>query len=688
MIVGTPFALIMGQNQIHGSLVADRLKEELMRNVLLWSLTFLFLPPAAALTANSVVLQSVETYGNFHAGGIVVTVGDDDNRNAVAELQWRRLGEISLRPAHPLSRIDATHFAGSLFWLKPGTSYEVRVDLSDPDGVIGSPSPVTLLQTRSDALAEPTGRVLYVSPLGNDANPGTDPAAPLRTIQRAADLSEPGDLILIEPGTYRESVTVPRSGTVTQPIVFRGNGMGVTLDGADIVIETGVNWTPLGDNLYSYITGFQTGHAVTDLGRFYKYDSLIELQSMGAGAPGGFFFDGTTLYVKFADGSSPVAHKIYVPRFEDGFYLDGLSHVRIENIEIRHFGSGAYGKGVYLRYSSDITVRNCRIHGFESAGIWIKGGDRNRIEDNEIWDTSIFTWPWSYSKGSSAENNGITFTNEIGRGNVVRRNTIHGTFNGIGPCGSSAPPSGITNETDLYDNILYEHTDDGFEPEGHCANVRIWNNSVKDVHMAIAVAPAAPGPTYLIRNVGYRFGNTRTSQQDGYTASALKINSGYSTPIGPLYLYHNTFVTDAPHTDAVALLTPGNTTFITARNNILAGTRYALYKVNPVILDWNWDDLYTVDPTRFVYWQGTRYSTLSNFQAGTGQELQGLSAEPRFVDQVNGDFRAIAGSVLIDRGVELPGINDDYVGNAPDIGAFEYAQDTTPPSRPTGLIIR
>ena len=82
------------------------------------------------------------------------------------------------------------------------------------------------------------------------------------------------------------------------------------------------------------------------------------------------------------------------------------------------------------------------------------------------------------------------------RGNVVRRNTIHGTFNGIGPCGSSAPPDGIANETDVYDNILYQHT-------------------------------------------------------DGYTASTLKINSGYQTPIGPLYLYHNTFLTYVPDTDAI-----------------------------------------------------------------------------------------------------------------------------------------
>ena len=36
----------------------------------------------------------------------------------------------------------------------------------------------------------------HVAPKGNDANPGTQ-TAPLRTIQRAADLAQPGDVITV-----------------------------------------------------------------------------------------------------------------------------------------------------------------------------------------------------------------------------------------------------------------------------------------------------------------------------------------------------------------------------------------------------------------------------------------------------------------------------------------------------------
>jgi hypothetical protein len=600
-------------------------------------------------------------------------VAGDDDRDASATLEWRLPPQATFRPAHPLVRIDATRFVGSLFSLAPGQAYEVRVTIADPDGVSGAPTTLAPLATRPAAQPEPSLRRLYVAPGGSDApqNPGTSPGAPLRTIQRAADLAQAGDLVLISPGVYRESVSVPRSGTASQPIVFRGNGAGAVLDGAEAGLVTGGAWAPGAGGVFSLVPGFASGHVVTELGRLFRYDSLAELVALAAGAPGGFFHDGTTLHVKLADGTSPAAHQMHVARREDGFLVDTRSNVRIENLEIRHYGAGDFGKGVYLRYCTGCAVRGCSIHEIGAAGVWIKGGDRNLVEDNHLWDTSIFGWPWDDTKGSSAENNGVTLTDDVGVGNVIRRNLIHGWFNGVGPCGSLPPPSGLVNETDVYDNVFLQHTDDALEPEGHCSNVRMWNNRIQDVHMAFAVAPAAPGPTFIVRNVAWRFGNTRTSLQDGFTASALKINSGFATPIGPLFLYHNTFVTDVPGTEALALLNPGASTFIRARNNVFAGTRYVLEKVNPVVLDFDGDDLFTTDTTRFVRWQGTAYSTLAALRTATGQELQGLSAAPQLVDPAGGNFQPAAASPLVNRALALPGINDTFRGAAPDVGAFE-----------------
>lgn len=52
----------------------------------------------------------------------------------------------------------------------------------------------------------------YVAPNGNDAGPGTS-SAPFRTIQHAADLARPGDVITVRAGIYRERVSPPRGGT-------------------------------------------------------------------------------------------------------------------------------------------------------------------------------------------------------------------------------------------------------------------------------------------------------------------------------------------------------------------------------------------------------------------------------------------------------------------------------------------
>jgi alpha-N-arabinofuranosidase len=52
---------------------------------------------------------------------------------------------------------------------------------------------------------------LHVATTGDDKQPGTS-AAPLRTIQRAADLAQPGDTIIVHQGIYRERINPPRGG--------------------------------------------------------------------------------------------------------------------------------------------------------------------------------------------------------------------------------------------------------------------------------------------------------------------------------------------------------------------------------------------------------------------------------------------------------------------------------------------
>jgi alpha-L-arabinofuranosidase len=92
-----------------------------------------------------------------------------------------------------------------------------------------------------------SGAELHVSTSGNDANRGTR-GAPLRTIQRAADLAEPGDIITVHKGVYRERINPPRGGTSDRRrIVYQAaRGDKVEIKGSEVV----TNWVKVQDNVW------------------------------------------------------------------------------------------------------------------------------------------------------------------------------------------------------------------------------------------------------------------------------------------------------------------------------------------------------------------------------------------------------------------------------------------------------
>jgi alpha-N-arabinofuranosidase len=88
----------------------------------------------------------------------------------------------------------------------------------------------------------------HVATSGNDANAGTQ-AAPFRTIQHAADVAQPGDVITVHAGVYRERVSPPRGGeSDAQRIVYQAAaGEDVAIKGSEDI----KNWVKVGDDLWS-----------------------------------------------------------------------------------------------------------------------------------------------------------------------------------------------------------------------------------------------------------------------------------------------------------------------------------------------------------------------------------------------------------------------------------------------------
>ena len=143
---------------------------------------------------------------------------------------------------------------------------------------------------------------------------------------------------------------------------------------------------------------------------------------------------------------------------------------------------------------------------------------------------------------------------------------------------------------------------------------------------------------------------------------------------GPIYIIHNT--ADAVTPDPFGLkISSGSSpgwALIYARNNIWSSTSYALENENisyPVDLDY--DNLWTGNNNDLVRWNNINYAPLAAFTAATGQEPNGLNVNAGFASPQNGGYMLNSMSSLIDAGVIIPGINHDYLGLAPDIGAFE-----------------
>lgn len=341
--------------------------------------------------------------------------------------------------------------------------------------------------------------------------------------------------------------------------------------------------------------------------------------------------------------------------------------IHFRRLTFRHYGQGEWAKAVYLDGASDNLVQGCTF-AINDLGIGIKReSHRNLIEENEFYDT-IFDWPWDAVKGGSGlEAGGVVFYDPAtGRGNVIRRNVFHDYFDGLNVCPSWT--AGLTNETDVYENLVYRAGDDGMETDGRCSNVRIWSNTFHDVLMGISLAPAYTGPVYAIRNVIYRTG----VGNNDYTGSPFKFNSGYGTS-GPMFLFHNTADAALAGNNGLYIKAPGTWAGIVGRNNVWGGTAFAVENYNasqPIDLDY--DDLWNDNLGDLVCWDEMRYPTLAAFISGTGQEPHGLSVEPGFVDAGSGDYSLSQDSDLIDSGLLIPGINDSYVGAAPDVGAYEY----------------
>ncbi len=613
-----------------------------------------------AFAGNQGSFENINISPTLNTSGYEISIQGDDNSNASINVKYRTLSQYSWKTGHPPTRIDARNFVGSIFELEEPMKYEVMFSLTDPDGTLGDSRRVIQFQTGVEPFQKGLSGVDYfVAVDGNDANSGTQ-EKPFKTIQKAANKVRAGDVVHIMPGTYFQSTTIERGGQSGSYVTFRAEGK-VILDGSDqrFAIKDNIdNWQlHQSPNIYRTPIEYEPGQVYVNGQQLYRTDQVSQLNSPKVSTPGSWVYANRTLYLRLSDGTDPDKQLIQVTQLEQALFLHNVNYVIVEGFDIQFYGRSVYGKGIYLKNVSNSIIRRNKIHQ-SYIGLWLKENtsNQNLIEQNEFWETSIYEWPWDAVKGSYHE--GAAISLEAGAGNIIRKNQVHGYFNGITIAfWDNYKDATYNRNMDIYSNLFYNIGDDCIEPEGTCINLRIWNNQMYNCTVGISLAPITKGPVYAWRNVISNF-----------TLTSFKFSHETT---GVCYIYHNTAYTRNTRTSGIVSSGPWKN--ITFRNNILSGTFYAFedeYLNGDASFDY--DNLHTTDKQRFVQWKNRSYTTLTQFSQNSQQELHAISKASQFLDVAGRDFRLGSSSPEIDKGCLIPNINDNFSGKAPDIGAFEF----------------
>jgi len=149
----------------------------------------------------------------------------DSNRNASVAVEFRKKGQKQWKDALPMLRVHhevsnqqfgpyrtGNLFAGSVLFLEPATTYEVRFAMRDPDG--GAPAEPKIIEaaTRAVPKAFDGGRTIE--------------ATVEKGLMAAFEQAQSGDVIQLRPGIYKGPFVLNKSGTAEKPIVFHGPEVG------------------------------------------------------------------------------------------------------------------------------------------------------------------------------------------------------------------------------------------------------------------------------------------------------------------------------------------------------------------------------------------------------------------------------------------------------------------------------
>ena len=464
---------------------------------------------------------AVEVYGTFECLGVTATPPGGYTAADISEVRvylddagtWKQQQNAVQVASEEL-------FASSVFGVTPGTSYTVRVEFYDltatlVDTQTGSGS------TRDEVSIPAAATEIYVAPGGSDSGAGTV-GDPFATLAHALTAATPGTAIILRDGTYYDTEAVPAvSGTSGAPIVIQAYaGETPVLDGAEETLIS-TTWTTVQPEVYSNAFTGDTRNVTLvrksdgEVFRAYMMGTVAEVTSATSEGytfaelliDAAFCADGADITIRVPAGSVIGDYDVYVSKLNTAITLDTVNYIYVDGLTFTHYGAADYNRAVYVRSANDIVIQNCDFL-YNNVGVWVKA-DTNRlvVQDNTCLDDTA-DWHFTYTKSQGVLYHGEVETGLVvmdgtygGRGLVVRRNDIYGTFDGSGIAPATAYTGAGTSETEFYDNRIEHVADDFCEIDGYARNVRFFRNYMRGSLSGISLAQALDGPTWIVRNV-------------------------------------------------------------------------------------------------------------------------------------------------------------------------------------------
>ena len=246
------------------------------------------------------------------------------------------------------------------------------------------------------------GSVFYVSPDGNDSNPGTAPK-PWKTISKAAATLQAGDTVYVSEGTYRERVVPRLSGGPGHPITYAAVKEGtVTLDGADVVLPDDLAGV-FEINSRSWIT--VNGFRIVNAGPNRDSAGIMVIAS-------------SDVIIKNCITSRTVS---------SGIGVWAGRRVTVEGCRVDLAGSGGYQESITVAATDGFEVRGCLVSDCRKEGICLKdGSSHGKVTGNEVlgaYSVGIYVDAWDkythdievYGNRAHDNNgNGIALASEMG----------------------------------------------------------------------------------------------------------------------------------------------------------------------------------------------------------------------------------------------------------------------------------